>query len=156
VSCLQDVSNKAEETSKANTGDGKGLLGTRDGETSWGGGGLGRGGSNNGGLSSGGWDGGDSWDGGVLVHWDNGGADSRDGGHSRGDGARAVGDGDGLRSSGGVGNAVEGERGGCWADGGVHINDLGNVGDVGFDARLGSGNSGQGGESDDGELHLDG
>lgn len=56
-------------------------------------------------------------------------------------------------SSGSVGLAIEGERGGIWADSGVNINGRGNPG------LVGPGRGGSGQRSNDGELcelHFDG
>ena len=52
-----------------------------------------------------------------------------------------------------VGDAIDGERGGSWADGGVGSEHLSGVrhGAV----RPGSGGCGESSEGDDGELHLD-
>jgi hypothetical protein len=59
---------------------------------------------------------------------------------------------DSTYSSCSIGVAIEGERGGIWADGGVDINGRGNPGLVG-PGRGGSGQRGNDGEL--GELHFD-
>jgi len=145
VNRLQEVSSETHETSKACTGDSEELVatGSSDGGWGWGGGGLDRGGSN-GGLDG---------SGGVGIHWGSG---WDRGGHWLDDGARAVGDGQGGAGSDGVGNAVEGQAGGTWADGGVCSVHLSGVHDSLVRPRRGSGCKSS--EGDDGgcELHLDG
>jgi len=47
------------------------------------------------------------------------------------DGARAVGDGDCLGGSGSVGDAIEGQMSGLWADGGENLDGRGDPGLVG-------------------------
>lgn len=71
-----------------------------------------------------------------------------------GDGARAVGDGDGAGLGDGVGLVTVGDLGGLRAVGGVLVNDLGDDSDVASVA--GGGASGSGEDSSDSELHLDG
>jgi len=64
---------------------------------------------------------GSGWDGSASVA-----DDGRGGVNWLGDGAWAVGDGDGLTLGGSVGNTVEGESGGSWADGGEGSDNVGN------------------------------
>jgi hypothetical protein len=52
-----------------------------------------------------------------------------------------------------VGDAIDGERGGSWADGGVGSEHLSGVHGA---VRPGSRGCGESSEGDDGELHLDG
>lgn len=69
-----------------------------------------------------------------------------------GDGARAVGDGEGGGLSDGVGLAVVGDLGGSRAVGGELSDDLSHVGSVGV--GLGNGSEASGSSSDD-ETHVD-
>lgn len=143
---LQDVSSETKKASKASGGANNGAVGT--GAERWLGDGWGSRAnwSNWGGWNGGvgvGWDRG-RWAGGALDNWGN-----RD---WLGDGARAVGDGQGGGLSDSVGLVVEGQGGGLWAEGGVVGVDLSDPGDVaGSDG--GHEGSGDGGV---GELHLDG
>jgi len=139
---LQEVSGNTEEATKGSSGASNGLV-TSTGESS----GLSGGWDNNGASWGGGW--GNNWyDGSDVRVWDYWGdswlvADS----------AWAVGDGDGLGSSGSVSLAIEGERGGIWADRGENINGRGNPG------LIGPGRGGSSQRSNDGELcelHFDG
>jgi hypothetical protein len=175
---LQDVSSEAEETSKASGGADNGAVG---GALERSGGCLRSLGANwddwdNGGANRGGGVdvGGGSWlgavSGGELAVCSSsltprsldldssigdlpGVADDNWGhGDWLGDGARAVGDGEGGGLSDGVGLVVVGQGGGSRAVGGVSSDDLGNVGDVAVGSDGGHEGSGDGGG---GELHLD-
>lgn len=156
---LQNVSSEAEKTGKAGGGASGGAVGGT-GEGSWLGGHWGDGADSDGGWDNGGWDAGgwdnwdngswggwDSWDGGVDVDWGRWLNDNW-----LGDGAWAVGDGQGGGLSDGVGNAVEAQGGGLWAVGGEGSVDLSDPGDVAVGSDGGHKGGGNGG---DGELHLD-
>jgi len=149
---LQDVSSKTEETSKAGTGEGKGLVGTGSSDGGWGGSwdNWGDGGTD----GTLGWDSWGSWCSDVGVHWGAGWGNYGGGGHWLDDCAWAVGDGQGGGGSCGVGDAVEGQLSGSWADGGVGSVHLGGVGNGAVD--IGGGGCCESENGDGGVLHLDG
>lgn len=144
---LQNVSSKAEETSKTGSGANNGAVGTsaewwlrdswgsRADRSNWG---------DRDGAVNKGWG---SWLGAGVADNDWGNRDWL------GDGARAVGDGEGGGLSDGVGLAVEGQGGGLWAVGGVGGVDLSDPGDVAGGSSGGHEGGGNGGV---GELHVDG
>jgi len=126
VVALQSKSSETHDTSEA-SGDLAGTSGRNDSGAS----GLGGG------------------NGGVLVAAvaDNGRGDL----DGAGDGARAVGDGQGGGSSDGPGLGAVGDLGSLRAVGGVNIDNVGNVGNV-----LGGSDTGGSGENNGRELHFDG
>jgi len=152
---LQDVGSETEETSKASTGGSERLVGgTSEGRgLAGGGGGCGR--NTGGGRGGGGAVGEDG-------RWRRSGRDEGLGGNGDrrnwgGDGARAVGDGQGGGRRDGVGHAVLHDLSGGRAVGGVGSDDGRGVdhrrGTVGVAGR---GTSREGSNSSDGVTHFDG
>jgi len=78
------------------------------------------------------------------------------GGNWLDNGAWAVGDGQGGAGSGSVGDAVEGQLSGCWADSGVGSVDLGGVHNGTVGVASGGGGGCKSNDGGDGVLHFDG
>lgn len=139
---LEDESSQAEKASQASAGHGDGLAGTRGGQSAVGGrrrrGVLGPAASGGQGSAS---------RGSAGVADD--GRDDRDG---LGDGAGAVGDGEGGGLSDGVGRAAMGDLGGLGAVGGDGRDDLSGVGHIA--PGVGASDGSKDGSSR--ELHFDG
>jgi len=148
VSCLQDVSSEAEETSEGSTGESHGLVAGVG--LNWGGGWLA------------GWDSGGSdlsGDGGIWVDWNVGWwwCNYARGGNWLDNGAWAVGDGQGGGLSDSVGLLAVDHSGWVWAVGGVRSDDLSGVDWGGaIVVSTSRGGSNESCEGDDGVLHLDG